>query len=224
MLDTSGSTGNSSNYWPAVQELLALYGQKIDSFYFWNTTIQKVDKKRFQKALVQKKGWGGTRSSLVAEEVIKKGLKKIILITDGQVSDQDVQECDKILGNYQFQKTICYIISTSSYGGLNMSVTCPFTRKCDNQVYEKHIDQPFKKLVQYTPEDYKILDTLDDITIQNFEASYEKIEGLIIALNMGKESNIPLKNQLVVMKNRLVKELSKNKGDKDINSDLRAYL
>lgn len=60
-------------------------------------------------------------------------------------------------------------------------------------------------MVQYTPEDYKILDTLDDITLENFEANYDKIEGLIIALNMGKEANIPLKNQLVVMKNRLVK-------------------
>jgi len=29
---------------------------------------------------------------------------------------------------------------------------------------------------------------------------------------MGKDGNIPLKNQLVVMKNRLVKELSKQKG------------
>jgi hypothetical protein len=29
---------------------------------------------------------------------------------------------------------------------------------------------------------------------------------------MGKTGNIPLKNNLVVMKNRLVKELSKQKG------------
>jgi len=45
--------------------------------------------------------------------------------------------------------------------------------------------------------------------LDNFELQYDLIEGLIIALNMGKEGNIPLKNQLVVMKNRLVKELSK---------------
>lgn len=36
---------------------------------------------------------------------------------------------------------------------------------------------------------------------------------------MGKEGNIPLKNQLVLMKNRLVKELSKQKSHgKDINT------
>ena len=36
--------------------------------------------------------------------------------------------------------------------------------------------------------------------MENFESKYDLIEGLIIALNMGKEGNIPLKNQLVVMK------------------------
>lgn len=56
-----------------------------------------------------------------------------------------------------------------------MSVTCPFTRKCENEVYEKYDGKPLKKLVQYTPEDYKILDTLDDITLENFEANYDKI-------------------------------------------------
>ena len=105
-----------------------------------------------------------------------------------------------------------------------MSVTCPFTRKCDNEVYEKPYNGLLKKLVQHTPEDYKILDTLDEITLENFGANYEKIEALIIALNMGKDGNIPLKNQLVLMKRRLVQELSKRSGKKDINILLREHL
>jgi hypothetical protein len=60
-------------------------------------------------------------------------------------------------------------------------------------------------MVQFTPQDYKILETLDTITLENFETEYDKIEGLIIALNMGKSGNIPLKNDLVIMKNRLIK-------------------
>lgn len=63
--------------------------------------------------------------------------------------------------------------------------------------------------MQYTAEDYKILDELQEISIENFEAKYPIIEGLIIALNMGKAGNIPLKDQLVKMKTRMVKELSK---------------
>jgi hypothetical protein len=72
-------------------------------------------------------------------------------------------------------------------------------------------------VVQYTPQDYKILDSLDTINLDNFAEKYDLIEGLIIALNMGKEGNIPLKNDLVIMKNRLVKELSKKKGEGQID-------
>ena len=49
-----------------------------------------------------------------------------------------------------------------------MSVTCPFTRNCDNKVFKKEKGSPIETIVQYTPEDYKILDTLDDITLENF--------------------------------------------------------
>lgn len=93
-----------------------------------------------------------------------------------------------------------------------MSVTCPFTRNCENRVYKKEKESELKTVMKFTPEDYKILDTLDTITLENFYLEYDKIEGLIIALNMGKTGNIPLKNDLVLMKNRLVKELSKLKG------------
>ena len=42
---------------------------------------------------------------------------------------------------------------------------------------------------------------------------------------MGKEGNIPLKNQLVVMKNRMIKELSKKEaGDKDFSPQIRGHL
>lgn len=169
MLDVSGSVGGSENYWDTIGQLIAMYGQDIGHYYFWDSRIEEVNKKNMEQAIAKRMGRGGTSPELVAQEVVQKGLKKIILITDGQVSDHSVQQCDKTLAGYKFTKTICYIISTSSYGGgCNMSVTCPFTRMCENEVYEKPYSSPMKKLVQYTPEDYKILDTLDDISLENF--------------------------------------------------------
>lgn len=41
---------------------------------------------------------------------------------------------------------------------------------------------------------------------------------------MGKDGNIPLKNQLVLMKRRLVQELSKRSAKKDMNILLREHL
>jgi hypothetical protein len=68
--------------------------------------------------------------------------------------------------------------------------------------------------MQYTQEDYKVLDSLEEISLENFEAKYSNIEQLIIAINMGREGNPELKAQLVSMKTRLVKELSKKLGKK----------
>lgn len=68
--------------------------------------------------------------------------------------------------------------------------------------------------MQYTQEDYKVLDSLEEISLENFETKYTSIEQLIIAINMGREGNPELKNQLVAMKTRLVKELSKKLGKK----------
>lgn len=175
MVDVSGSTGSSDNYWSTVWELFGLHANDIGQYYEWDDSIRKVSKKQMEEQIQKKHGKGGTSPEVVANEVIAKQLKKVILITDGQVGQHNVTNCDKILENYKFTKTICYIIASSGYGGLNMSVTCPFTRNCENEVYEKHINTPLKKLVQYTPEDYKILDTLDDITLENFEANYDKI-------------------------------------------------
>lgn len=223
-LDTSGSVGGSTTYWNTVNDLLTMYANDTEKYYFWNTSIETIGKKRYEQAIKEKKGWGGTSPSLVANECVKENYKNIILITDGQVGDSDVRECDKVLEKHQFNKTICYIIG-SSYG-TNMSVTCPFSRNCDNKVFKKEGNNALESVVQYTPKDYEILDTFDTITLANFEAQYDTIEGLIIALNMGKQGNIPLKNNLVLLKNRLVKELAKEKSKdkKDLSQEIREYL
>jgi len=50
-LDTSGSVGGSNNYWSTVNDVLALYGPKIKKYYFWNSDLEPIDKKRFEKAI-----------------------------------------------------------------------------------------------------------------------------------------------------------------------------
>lgn len=90
-------------------------------------------------------------------------------MTDGEVGDNSVQLCDKIFDEaekkgFKYDKSICFIISTS-YGELNMSVTCPFSRNCESQVFTRKRDEELKALVTYTAQDYKILDTLEEITL-----------------------------------------------------------
>lgn len=149
-------------------------------------------------------------------------------MTDGEVGDFSVTRCDKILedakekNNFKIQKAIVYVVG--GYHEPNLSVTCPFTRYSESKVFSRLGNNPLKEVMSYTAEDYKILDSLEDITLENFEAQYEKIEQLIIAQNMGKDGNQPLKNQLVSMKTWLVKELSKKLGKKEFSSQLREKL
>ena len=229
-IDNSGSVGGSENYWGAVQTVINKYAKDISHYYLWNSQHNKSSLKEIEGWIKSRKGTGGTNPSLVAIEVIKQKFKNIILVTDGEVGDANVQACDQSFANaekkdgFKIDKSIC-ILASSTYGELNMSVTCPFSRNCESQVWTKKKGEELKALVQYTAQDYKILDSLEEITLDNFEEKYDLIEGLIIALNMGKEGNIPLKNQLVSMKTRLVKELSK-KMTKEVNfgQEMREYL
>ena len=165
-VDNSGSVGNSQNYWGAVQTVINKYAKDITEYYLWNSQISKSSLKELEGWIKSKKGTGGTSPQLVANEVVQRKIKNIILITDGEVGDHNVQACDKCFedaeknSGFKYNKTIC-VLASSSYGELNMSVTCPFSRNCENQVFTKRRDEEFKALVQYTAQDYKILDSLE---------------------------------------------------------------
>lgn len=97
MVDVSGSTGGSENYWNTVQEIFNLHANETDLYYEWDSGINKVDKKEMEFQIESRQGKGGTSPEVVAREIVDKKLKKVILITDGQVNDHNVKECDKIL-------------------------------------------------------------------------------------------------------------------------------
>lgn len=44
-LDISGSVGGSVNYWNTVNDLLTLYGPDVENYYFWDSHVQRTDKK-----------------------------------------------------------------------------------------------------------------------------------------------------------------------------------
>lgn len=116
-MDISGSVSGSDNYWSTVNDILTLYGPDIEAFYFWDNSVIVGTKKQLEELILSKRGRGGTNPEVVAQECVKKGLQNIILITDGEVSQFSVDRCNELLVNHKFSKTICYIISTSSFGG-----------------------------------------------------------------------------------------------------------
>ena len=92
--------------------------------------------------------------------------------------DYDVQKCDATLeeadkNGFTIKKAICYTIGYRSEP--NLSVTCAFTRYGESRVFSKGGDAELRTVMQYTKEDFKILDEFASISVENFQASYQKI-------------------------------------------------
>lgn len=215
-VDNSGSVGGCIHYWQTVSDIIAEYGKDITHYYLWNSQCHLSSKKEMEQSIESKRGTGGTNPEHVAIEIVAKQFTSIILVTDGEVGDHSVQACDRKLNaayeanKFKISRAVCYVIG--SYSEPNLSVTCPFTRRSESKVFSRTRESPLKTVMQYTQEDYKVLDSLEEISLENFEAKYTSIEQLIIAINMGRDGNPELHSQLVAMKTRLVKELSKKLG------------
>lgn len=91
MIDVSGSTGGSDNYWKTVSDIFSLHANDIGTYYEWDSDIRKITKKQMEEQIANKHGKGGTSPEVMAKEIINKKIKKVILITDGQVSDRNVK-------------------------------------------------------------------------------------------------------------------------------------
>jgi hypothetical protein len=214
-IDVSGSVGGFTEYWSIVKKVYEENKDNIENYYFWDNCIEKVSTEKVEEFISKKTGRGGTCPNYVADEIVKKNISKIILLTDGEVSDSSVSHCDTILKEYKLSESKCYIISNSN---CNMSVTCPFVRNCKSQVFFKSGVGPLQEQISYTQEDFNKLEELDTITLDNFIDSYSTLENIIIAQNMGKSGNIPLKNQIVLMKKRLLQDISNKMADKNTDS------
>ena len=105
----------------------------------------------------------------MAQEIVNNKFYNIILVTDGEVGDYSVQHCDRILqeakqlANFTIQKAECYVIG--GYQEPNLSVTCPFTRFSESKVLSKAGMGELKTVMQYTAEDYRMLDSLQELTL-----------------------------------------------------------
>ena len=60
MVDISGSVGGSQHYWDTVRDLVALHGQNVAKYYFWDSRIEETSKKNLESAINSRTGRGGT--------------------------------------------------------------------------------------------------------------------------------------------------------------------
>jgi hypothetical protein len=198
-VDYSGSTGGSGKYWNAVADVIGTLPREKLSFLLWDDGIYPCDYATMMDFCFRKRGMGGTDPSVAASYIAKQFAGEpltLYLFTDGQVSASSVEKCDVIFKNspVRFDKVYVHIWNTG--GQINLSVSAPFTRFCEYEIYcdGKNLaggDSSMK------------IDLKDWENVDHFLENHDKLRSAITMQNLGKMNN-DLRNSLLELKKKLI--------------------
>jgi hypothetical protein len=211
-VDISGSVGNVINYWDIVDNIYR--GLKEEEALFivlWDSDFEAVNRATLEDHIRRRTGQGGTSPERIMDAIEAERISfgsKLVLITDGEVGQHSVDELSRRMGARQFREVDCHIVSPRP----NMSVTCPFTRGNNCQVFS-YSGLEKKEEMRLRQEDFELLERLDTISFSDFMANYDKVEQMLISLNMGKQGDPALKTKFVKLQKRFIQETSKEKDD-----------
>lgn len=132
--DCSGSTSVSQPYHSITQQIVAALPADA-TILGWDSDTRIFTHEQLKEINIALKGFGGTNSEVIANYVKTNNFHgHLVIITDGQVSSHSVDMCGKILGtDWEFASVVNHLIETG--GTVNMSVSCPFTRRSPHQIF-----------------------------------------------------------------------------------------
>lgn len=195
-VDNSGSTGGRKNYHDYYTKLIT----NEQTYMLWNTSATVVTLKQLNENAKKNHGDGGTCPQVVAT-LLKNG-DNVIIVTDGQVGDSDVQECVRILTGMSFNNVKIHFVNTG--GKMNLSVSAPFIRNC--QEFELLVDG----VSNSSGSTQKIMHMLDSITSpEEFLANYATINASVVAMTMGAGEHKPLHDKICNLNKGIQQELAK---------------
>ncbi len=221
-IDTSGSVSCNNVYWHHVANILENWSSRFPDtkYVLWNSTAETKTKEYVEQNVKSQSGSGGTEpSSFIPIAKKLKTTKNLCLVTDGEVCQNDVEYCDKLIQDGLFETAECHIINYRP----NLSVVCPFTRKNNSKVWvyttmsEPVLEQNINR------EDYLVLDTLETLTLENFLKKYTSIRDMIFAITTGTQGNQHLKNKVIALKKKIINQISGSMGS-EWNQKLRSNV
>ncbi len=226
-IDNSGSTNGMNIYWRRVGEILR--GSNLNEAHYilwnsnpWGSGCNFVGQDVVDTTIAQCRGRGGTCPVIVAHALQARHFDRLILITDGQVTDYDVQSCDADLSRLTTPlKSECYIIATSwsptDRASPNLSVTCPFSRLGETVVRTYTDGADVQTVITLTAEDRAVVNKVDAIsTYQELNDNYTALENALTIQNMGREDT-KMRDRLLAMQSRILRNMAKDvPGDIDV--------
>ncbi|OHT03032.1 hypothetical protein TRFO_29695 [Tritrichomonas foetus] len=127
--DFSGSTYSSEFYHETVQKVLEHYDDY--DVVCWNHDLLKSSKENLQNINKKRNGTGRTMPIKVAEYLSNTKFEgRVILITDGMISESDVYDLDEYLKTHEIKikQITCHIIQSQKNQKLDATVLAPFLR------------------------------------------------------------------------------------------------
>lgn len=206
--DGSGSTGNQAHYHDETQRIVSNLDAASPKMkiLFWDTSHRTITERELAQINKERKGGGGTESACIAEYVRATDFHgDLVIITDGQVSEGSVDRCASLLGgDWTFASVTAHLIDTG--GVVNMSVTCPFTRRSPHTIYTYMRATNYERCATtVTAEDLQILERIAAIqTIADFMTVAPVMERAVVARTMGSTGDPTLRDTILAMKKRIM--------------------
>lgn len=206
-VDDSGSTSGSHRYWSKVESIFNSIKDTTHENILWSDKANCVDDNFMDVAIQKRSLYGGsTRISALAQSLINnhKDLStiKLVLISDGQVSDGEVRAADQTLNGASFAEVNVHFIKTG--GEINLSVSSPFTR---NTEFTVSIDD--ENLVKAKSNQKIDLTAYSDPDV--FLNGYTDLKSSLVAQNMGRV-NTEMRKQVLNLQTTLMASLSKQES------------
>jgi hypothetical protein len=212
-IDYSGSTYGENFYHKNVKMILDEKYKAGDDIIIWDFTAQFMPYSKYMKINKDREGRGVTCPSIILSSFKKKThYSEFILITDGEVDQNEVHKCDKELEKNKnkliYDYAEVYLIGRKEQ--TNLSVACPFTRFCPSKTILKSPKEE-KVITEISSEDLKIFEKISSIsTEEEFNLHFESLKKAFIARLIGTSGDVELRKNLLLMQKRIVKNNAEN--------------
>ncbi len=217
-IDASGSVSSEKAYWDIVRTLFNQLPPDRESWTFvaWGDSARRYTYTETKFHLFAGKDRemptrGGTVPSTIFNDVAPQTrIEDFVFITDGEIHQSCVDTFETMLQSraYTFDRVQCHIIGKRE--SKNMSTVCVFHRHPNvcTKLYNTTNPVPDVQTIKTpTSEEFALLQTLDRITLADFQAHYDQLYSVLVSMFMGRDGNPDIHAQLVAAQKRLTLEL-----------------
>jgi hypothetical protein len=231
--DCSYSVNKNLLYFSELAEVLG-FEPPATSYFKWDCAVEKMTFPEMQFWVSSMKGFGGTSPSEMAKYISEKSFHGVLrLITDGEVSGDEVQACDEYLhGSSLSEGRIGHIFKMVQVWvvgkKVNASVVLPFTRFSPCELKFVDADEQCPTIESICLEDIKLFETFDDFlkqqgTGEDFEKKAERLKNVARNRFMGTTGSARVRDIAIQAKNHLTREMSDRLGH-DVGERLMRML